>query len=170
MLDTKSLQKIYFSFIHSYLNYANIVWGSTHRTNLKKLNSQQKHAIRIVYNKDNLYHTRELFEKSKTLNIFKLNIFNNVLFMHRVHYKYAPTVFRSKFRTPSHQYPTKFAESNYTIPKFTLKKCKFRISIRGPFLWNNILTSVEKQQESAAQFRALVKSKLLLMENEIIYF
>ena len=44
-LDKESLLALYDSHIHSYLNYANLAWGSTYPTNLKKLRSQQKHAI-----------------------------------------------------------------------------------------------------------------------------
>ena len=45
-VNKKCLLSLYFSYIHSYINYANIAWGSTYITNLKKINSQQKHAIR----------------------------------------------------------------------------------------------------------------------------
>ena len=41
LLDSDSLKNIYFSYDHSYLNYANITWGSIHVTKLKKLFSQQ---------------------------------------------------------------------------------------------------------------------------------
>ena len=60
-LNKGSLLSLYFSYIHTYLNYANVAWGSTGRTSLKKLNSQQKHAIRIVMNKAKYDHTKELF-------------------------------------------------------------------------------------------------------------
>ena len=36
VLDSTALKNLYFSFIHSYLNYGNIVWASTSRTKLKK--------------------------------------------------------------------------------------------------------------------------------------
>ena len=36
-LDETSLKTIYFSYIHSFLNYANIAWASTHFTNLKTI-------------------------------------------------------------------------------------------------------------------------------------
>ena len=36
-LGEMSLKTIYFSYIHSYLNYANIAWASTHITKLKSL-------------------------------------------------------------------------------------------------------------------------------------
>ena len=60
--DKESLLALYYSYIHSYLNYANLAWGSTYLTNLKKLRSQQKHAIRIVHNKTKFGHTKELFK------------------------------------------------------------------------------------------------------------
>ena len=40
-LDKDSLLSLYFSYIHSYINYANLAWASTHKTNLKKIHSQQ---------------------------------------------------------------------------------------------------------------------------------
>ena len=36
-LDEMSLKTIYFSYIHSYLNYANIAWASVRITTLKPL-------------------------------------------------------------------------------------------------------------------------------------
>ena len=44
-LGKHSLLTLHYSYNHTYLNYANLTWASTNRTNLKKLLSQQKHAI-----------------------------------------------------------------------------------------------------------------------------
>ena len=33
LLDESSLKTVYFSYIHSYLNYANIAWASTYKQN-----------------------------------------------------------------------------------------------------------------------------------------
>ena len=41
---------LYYSLIHFYLNYGNIAWVSTAKTNLKNLYSQQKPAVRRVFN------------------------------------------------------------------------------------------------------------------------
>ena len=59
-LDKNSLLSLYFSYIPSYINYANLAWTSTYKTNSKKIRSLQKHAPRIVYNKDRYYHAKEL--------------------------------------------------------------------------------------------------------------
>ena len=34
-LNMSSLKQLYFAFINSYLNYGNIIWGSTYKSNLK---------------------------------------------------------------------------------------------------------------------------------------
>ena len=69
-LERNVLLALYYSYIQTYINYANIAWGSTCRTNLKKINSQQKHAIRIIFNKNKFAHTREIFKEQKILNIY----------------------------------------------------------------------------------------------------
>ena len=52
---------------YSVQNYS----GRTDRTNLKKINSQQKHALRIIFNKSKFEHTSELLKSSKILNVYK---------------------------------------------------------------------------------------------------
>ena len=47
-LDRNTLLALYYSCIKTYINYANIAWGSYCKTNLKKANSQQKHGIRFI--------------------------------------------------------------------------------------------------------------------------
>ena len=65
-LNEHSLKTIYFSYIHSYLNYANIAWfamGSTYVTKLQKINLLQKRAVRFVFNEDRPSHLRPLLRK-----------------------------------------------------------------------------------------------------------
>ena len=112
-LNKRSLLVLYCSFIHTYINYGNITWGSTNRTNLKKINSLQKHAIRIIHGKDRFAHARELFRESKILNVFQLNILNNLVFMQKIKYQTARKIFQNKFRKLTYKYPTNF--SNPTI-------------------------------------------------------
>ena len=50
-LDKESLLVLCYSYIHWYLNYPNLAWGSAYPKNLKKLRSQQKHDIQIVHKK-----------------------------------------------------------------------------------------------------------------------
>ena len=124
-LDKKSLLSSYYSYIHSYVNYANLTWGSTYRTNLKKFYSQQKHALRITHNKDKVYHTKALFKNCNILNVYKLNLFNVAVFMHKVKIGTIPSDFDNKFKNSYHSYRTRFSNINYTKPKLRLKKVDF---------------------------------------------
>ena len=64
-LGKTSLPALYYSYIHTYLNYPILSWGSTNRTNLKKLPIQQNHVVRIINNRTRLDHTNELFKSQK---------------------------------------------------------------------------------------------------------
>ena len=119
-LDKRALLCLYYSYIHSYPNYANTAWCSTNKAYLKRL--QQKHAIRIIFHKSKFAHTREYFKENNILNIYQLNIFNNLLFLHRVKNGKAPNVFLCKFLRPWRHYPTSFSQNNYIVPSFKLTK------------------------------------------------
>ena len=69
------LKNTYFSFIQSYLIYANIAWSSTNQTKLKKIYSKQKHASRIIFQEDRYTHARPLMKTLNALYIYQINIF-----------------------------------------------------------------------------------------------
>ena len=106
---------------------------STSRTYLKKLQSQQKHAIRIFLYENKFAHTEERFKENNVLNIYQLNIFNN-LFLCRVKNRKALNVFFCKLLRPSHHYPTSFSRNYYIVPSFKLTESKYSIKIRAPKL------------------------------------
>ena len=93
LLNTSFLKSIYFSNIHTYLNYANIAWASTQKTKLKIINIKQKHAIRIIFNEDRLCHSQPLFKTLNALNVCQLNIYQNLNFMHRLKINNIPKIF-----------------------------------------------------------------------------
>ena len=86
--------------------------------------------------------------------------------MHRAENETAPSIFLTKFCKPSHPYPTNFSAHNFLVPTLKLKRSRCRVSIRGPLLWNNILTAANHLDK----FRTTIKEKLLSMPNEINYF
>ena len=139
-------------------------------TNLKKPPSKQKHAILIAHNKAKFEHTRHLFRKNKILNLYRLNILNNVMFVHKISTQTASSVFDPLIQRPSHFCPTNFSECSYSLPTHNLRKSKFRISIRGPLLWNNFLTKTEKSIEKMFLFKSKLKNNLLVLENKAKYF
>ena len=129
-LNKKSLFSLYYSYIHSYIHIGIVSWWSTCRINLKKINSQQKHALHIIFNKSKFDHTSELFTSSKILNVYKLNIFITAVFMHKIQGISAPNIFLPESRKTSHSYPRRFSHLNYVKPIPKLNKCTYGISHR----------------------------------------
>ena len=87
--------------------------------------------------------------------------------MHRTNTKSAPVVFLDILTERSHLYPTRFS---HTKPTHKLNRCKYRISIRGPHIWNEYLIKREKELKLNSNIKLEVKSKLLLPNNELSYF
>ena len=153
-LDETSLKTIYFSYIHSLLNYANITWASTHFTKLKT----------ISY-KDRLRHSRPLLRRLNAVNVYQINLFQNINFVHKLSIDDLQKSFNNTFKKPDHKYPTKFPICNYSLKKHPLKSSKFAVSYRGPKLWNEFISNEEKKIESQILFQKRLESKLLDMGN-----
>ena len=81
LLNQNCLKSIYFSFIHSYINYANVVGAGPNQTKLKKLHSKQKHASRVIYHQDKQTDARPLMKKLNALSIYQINNFQILVFM-----------------------------------------------------------------------------------------
>ena len=148
LLDESSLKTVYFSYIHSYLNYANIAWASTYQTKLKTVYYHQKHAVRIVFNQEKLTHSRPLLRSLNALNVYQINLYQHLNFMHKVSNNVAPLIFLEMFKKPSHKYPTNLSLNNFSLKKCSLNSTKYSISFRGPKLLNEFLKTDEKQISS----------------------
>ena len=81
--------------------------------------------------------------------------------MHKFKAETVPGVFLPKFQKQAHPYPTNFSKLNYIKPTSQLSRSKYRISVRGPDLWNEFLTDSEKEIENLSLFKSKVKSSLI---------
>ena len=126
---------MYFSFIHSYLNYGNIVWASTNKSKLSVLLKQQKHAARLIHFKDKYTHAKPLLQNLKTLNIYQLNILQTLFLMHKIKNHNIPTVFKRAFSIYTNKYNTK--STNISFFKTRCNQCS--ITFRGPHIWNFLI-------------------------------
>ena len=85
--------------------------------------------------------------------------------MDRVHSKKFPPVFTEGFQRISHVHSTRLSPLNFSKPKLKLTKTKYRISISGLAIWNDIVEYCLKSIE-----KVKMKSKLLNFDNKISYF
>ena len=162
VLSKQRLNQLYFSFIHSYVNYANIAWASTSKSKLERLYRCQKHAARVIYHKDWYTHGSPLLNDMKALNIFKI-----LCFMYKCKQNLNPPVFRNIF---THRTKTEYALRNeYSIqePLCRTNFSQYCISYRGPYLWNKIVISKNLtfgDSDSLQAFKCELKRFLLSVE------
>ena len=91
--------------------------------------------------------------------------------MHRVKtFSDMPSIFANKFTYPSHKYPIHFSKNKFALPKYLSHKSKYKISVRGPSLWNKVLSNTEKELQETSLFKAKLKSEFLKVDDEVKYF
>ena len=99
-LDKNTMTTLYFSFFHSYLNYGNITWASTTKSKLRKTATQQRQAVNAIPKNDNqeITNSRKFMEENGILNVYKLNLYQVLNFMFRVHNETIRKSFQTKFQ------------------------------------------------------------------------
>ena len=151
--DEDSLKTVYFLYIYSYLIYANIAWASTYATKLKRVYLKQKHAVRIVFNKNKLTHSKPLFKNLNALDVYQINIYQHLNFLHKFINNQIPSIFSDFISRSNHKYPTNFSQSSFYLKRYSLNSTKYSISIRGPKLWNDVINKKRKISNLILSFK-----------------
>ena len=144
LLDFKNLPKIYFSFIHIYISYANIAWANAFKTILQGILKKQKHAARITFHANIFDHSRPLLKEMKALNVYQINLIQTLKFMHKTKYGINPPVFLPKSPEVDHQYPRIFSQNSFYYKRSACKTTSLAITLRGPTICNIFLSQHEK--------------------------
>ena len=79
---TKTLRTLYFSLVYPYFFYCNLVWASTYRTNLIRLEILQKRVIRIIAKTPWDAHTDPIFKNLGILKFYDIYLIQLGLFMY----------------------------------------------------------------------------------------
>ena len=171
LLNLQCTKQLYFSFIHTYLNYGSIAWGSTNKTKLNVILRRQKHASRIIFFKDKYTHARPLLKELNALNIYQLNINNILLFMHRVKNNTIPNIFKQSFKINKNKYNTKATNTRFYKPLVKTKYNQYSIAYRGPQLWNSLISDTLFDLPFST-FKEKIKKMLLDLneEQETLFF
>ena len=106
-------------------------------------------------------------QKMNALNVYQINIFQILRFMHKHKLNKTPKIFANAFNKIEHKHPTRYSRSYYKQPKLKTKNTSFAINYWGPYLWNKCLDDDEKVILSMPLFSSIMKRKLLAAENEI---
>ena len=71
-LPKTAMYQLYCTLILPYLNYGILLWGSAYKKHVDKILKIQKRTIQIISNSSYLCHTKPLFEKYETLDVYDI--------------------------------------------------------------------------------------------------
>ena len=71
-------------------------------------------------------------QENGILNVYKLNLYQVLNFMFRVHNETIPKSFQTKFQYIEQKYETRQSKDKFIIPKRNTRSTRFAISSHGP--------------------------------------
>ena len=144
--------------------------GKHIKTKLIRILTKQKHAFQIIYNESKYVHSKPLMQKMNALNVYQINIFQILRFMHKHKLNKNPKIFVNSFNKIEHKYPTRYSRNNYKQPKLKTKNTSFAINYWGLYLWDKCLDDDKKVILSVPLCSNIIKRKVLDAENETSFF
>ena len=139
-LSKKSLLSLYYALIHPHLLYCINILSCTSKSNLLLIQKMQKKAIRIITKAKINEHTSPLFKLCKILPFEQLCLQAKLLFMHSIHYNYAPHSFSNTFptnqiRNIEHNLRN---QNEFLLPGCRIEWFKKFPLYTFPLAWNNL--------------------------------
>ena len=163
-LNKHGLIALYYSFLYPYLSYCNHIWGSTYKTNLKKLTTLQNKAIRIISHMNARKNCDAMYNELGIIKFVKMNKYLFGRFMFRVYHRQVPEFF-SPFLVRNrdiHQHETRLA-GHFHIPPVKLDLSKTGIKYKGAIIWNIILQEDVNLDVSEAVCKQILIKMLNIM-------
>ena len=144
-LSCSVLRNLYFTLVHPYLDYCNIIWAANKSTCLDKLFLMQKKAIRIVTRSTWNAHTAPLFVKLHVLTLNNVNRYQTGCFMYKIYNNMLPTNLMTLFskNLTLYNHDTR-RKNNFHVIQRRINKRALSIKIYGVTLWNGL--SVELKE------------------------
>ena len=141
VLSNSALRSVYFAIFHQHLQYGIAAWGFTSAANLKRIDTLQRKAIRLL-SRSKL--SENLDPVHKALRIMKpsdVRDFEIAKFMHRLKSNRTSEVFAPLFQETDevHNHGTRqSSQKKYYVNRPHLEITKKTISYTGRSIWNHI--------------------------------
>ena len=113
-------RQIYFSYIHSHINYMCAIWGSANASIIRPLQILQNKALKIVFNKPYRTCTNDLYYDLKIMNIDKCYFNQIVTIYYKIEHKLIKSNLNLAFNNKIYTYNTRQCK-NIHIQKTTCK-------------------------------------------------
>ena len=164
LLPTRIRLSLYYSLVHPYLSYCNVVWASNYPSRLVRLTSLQKRAARIILGNLNSLSSQAMLQKLNICNIEQIRIKQTSEFMFKYMHNLLPGAFTDFFSLTSQSNPYNVrTSSNYRGIATRTNTRKFSIKSAGPRTWNNLPVAI-RVSPSISIFKKKLRHHLLTVD------
>lgn len=155
-----ALLSLYFSFIHSHLNYGIVAWGNTYHCHTSSAQHIRNQSIRIITRSHPQSNARELLRHYNVLSINKLFQYNlSILF-----FKSLCSQLHFNFKDPDlliNQNSTRFpSNKNLLLPRVLTNYGKITLTFTAISIWNSLPAAV-KLTQWVSSLKSFLKNHLL---------
>lgn len=155
ILPLKSLKTLYFTMIHPYFLYCNIVWGCATLVALNKLITLQKRALRIITNSNFRTPSSPLYRMLNVPKLTDIYALQCAFFMYKAKNNLLPPSCLHFITLNNKQHPYFLRRvRDFTELHFKTNVRKRSIAISGPFIWNSIPLTI-RESVSFTTFKKL---------------
>ena len=161
ILSKSNLCTLYFSLIHPYLTYGNLLWGSAYQTHLKKLTVLQKRAIRAITRSKYNDHSSPLFKQLQILKCEDIHRYELAKFVFLVANNMLPSPLLSIYNKNSqiHTYRT-HQQQNMHFGKIRCDLVFRSLLYKGPLIWSNLPVEI-KESNTVKSFGSRLKKIII---------
>ena len=130
-LTSDQLRIVYTALIEPHITYAIVAWGAAGKTLLRKLEIAQKRIIKIIYDKDRMYPSNELYRET------------NVFDAHQLYFIHCATAFH-KLRISKNtvRKPYKTRSDLIEVPRMRTARGQRSFNYLGVKLYNSLPSTV----------------------------
>ena len=161
LLARDVLLSLYYTMIHPYLLYCNIIWGGASQLALHRLTVLQKRAVRMMACSGYRSPSSPLFKKFGIMKLYDIHKFQIYLFMFKCKYKMLPNSCLQLVNINSVENRYEFRkEKEFEVVKFRTECRRKAISVIGPDLWNSLTVSI-RHLSSISVFKSKLVSAFI---------
>jgi len=157
-------RNLYFTLVHPYVTYCNLVWASPHKsTQLERVMLKQKKFCRLITFSNYTEHSRPLFVRLSILNVYEVHKHQLLTHIYSTQNKlitntYSQTYYNANSKIHDHNTRQK---DNLHIPMCRTSTKQNTIAFQGPKLWNSLPMDM-RSSISINIFKTKVKKFLLM--------
>ena len=153
ILPLKARLMIYNSLVQSHLNYCSLIWGTSSKSNIEKLFTTQKKAIRAImpgyvnyFYTDGILpaHTKPFFKEANILTVHNIILKNIFVFLNTIYY-FPETLPRSIVQLISPDAPSPALPTNECITwynDYNTIPYKKTVYFKGSLLYMDIIHNI----------------------------